>query len=79
MATITCVKCGAEAAAMPEPPVGGQLGQTIQSKVCPTCYNEWSNQAVLYINHYGLQMADPDDRKKLNQAMKEYLNLEPTR
>ena len=77
MATITCVRCEREAEAMPEPPLGGQLGLTVQNKVCPSCYNEWADQARLYINHYGLQMADPDDRKKLNQAMKEFLNLAP--
>ena len=46
-------------------------------RLCPSCYNEWADQARLYINHYGLQMADPDDRKKLNQAMKEFFNLAP--
>ena len=50
---------------MTDPPMGGQLGQTIVEKVCPACYAEWVGQQVLYINHYGLQMADPDDRKKL--------------
>lgn len=77
MAIITCVRCGKNAEALSEPPMGGQLGQTIQTKVCPACYNEWVNQQVLYINHYGLQMADPDDRKKLIQVMKEFLGLEP--
>lgn len=60
---------------MPEPPVGGQLGQKVQTQVCQACYNEWSDQARLYINHYGLQMADADDRKQLNQIMKEFLKI----
>ena len=75
MMIIRCVRCEREAEAMPDPPMGGQLGQTVQSRVCPACYNEWANQARLYINHYGLQMADPDDRKQLNQVMKEFLKL----
>ena len=62
---------------MPDPPMGGQLGETIQNKVCPACYAEWISQQVLYINHYSLQMADPDDRKKLIQVMKEFLGLAP--
>lgn len=77
MATITCVHCGNEQEALASPPMGGQLGETIVNKVCTVCWNEWVGQQVLLINHYGLQMADPDDRKKLIQAMKEYLHLEP--
>ena len=77
MAMITCIRCGKSSEALAEPPMGGQLGQTIQDKVCAECYAEWVNQQVLYINHYGLQMADPDDRKKLIQVMKEFLGLEP--
>jgi Fe-S cluster biosynthesis and repair protein YggX len=76
MATITCARCGKTAEALPSPPMGGQLGETLQNRVCPECWNEWLGQQVLYINHYGLLMADPDDRKKLIQVMKEYLNLE---
>jgi Fe-S cluster biosynthesis and repair protein YggX len=77
VAMITCARCGKTSDALTDPPMGGQLGQTIQSKICANCYNEWVNQQVLYINHYGLQMADPDDRKKLIQVMKEFLGLEP--
>ena len=78
MATITCVRCDRSAEALSEPPMGGQLGLTLQQKVCPSCYNEWVSQQVLYINHYGLNMADPDDRKKLIMVMKEFLGLEPS-
>ncbi len=77
MAAIICIRCGKTAEAMPEAPMGGQLGATLQEKVCQACYTEWVGQQVLYINHYGLQMADPDDRKKLIQVMKEFLGLEP--
>lgn len=75
MASITCVRCAKATEAMSDPPMGGQLGETLIQKVCPACYQEWVNQQVLYINHYGLQMADPDDRKKLIQVMKEFLNI----
>lgn len=77
MATITCMRCGRVGEALADPPYGGQLGLTIQSRICTDCWQEWVNQQVLLINHYGLQMADPDDRKKLTQAMKEFLGLEP--
>lgn len=76
MATITCVHCGRNEEQMQDPPMGGQLGETLQNKICPACWNEWQGQQVLYINHYGLQLADPDDRKKLIQVMKEYLGID---
>jgi Fe-S cluster biosynthesis and repair protein YggX len=75
MATIICARCGKTAEALADPPMGGQLGATLQEKICPACYAEWINQQVLLINHYGLQMADPDDRKKLIVAMKDFLGL----
>lgn len=78
MATITCTRCGRSTEALPEPPMGGTLGQTIQSQICPDCWQEWLAQQVLYINHYGLQLADPEDRKQLIQVMKDFLGLSPT-
>ena len=78
MTEIVCVRCGKNAIPLIEPPMGGQLGQTLVSKICPACYNAWLDQQVLFINHYGLQMSDPDDRKKLIQVMKEFLGLVPT-
>ena len=77
MATITCIRCGRTADALEAPPMGGQLGQNIQDKICSACWDEWVGQQTLFINHYQLLMADPDDRKKLIQVMKEFLGLEP--
>ena len=76
MNTVTCLRCGKTADAIAEPPMGGQLGARLQSSICASCWDEWLQQQVLLINHYGLQMADPDDRKKLIGAMKEFLGLE---
>ncbi len=78
MTSITCARCGRSAESLGTPPMGGALGETIQSRVCPACWGEWINQQVLLINHYQLQMADPDDRKRLTQAMKEYLGIDKT-
>jgi Fe-S cluster biosynthesis and repair protein YggX len=76
MAAITCIRCGNAGDSLASPPMGGQIGETILQKVCSTCWNEWVGDQMRFINHYGLQMADPDDRRKLMQVMKEYLNLE---
>ena len=77
MATITCARCGQQVEALPSPPLAGAVGAAVQAHTCPACWAEWQQAAPSYINHYGLQMADPDDRKKLIQAMKEFVGLEP--
>jgi Fe-S cluster biosynthesis and repair protein YggX len=76
MATIICARCGRSSEPLAAPPMGGTLGDTILKRVCPDCWVQWGEQSRLLINHYQLLMADPDDRKRLNQAMKEYLGLD---
>ena len=71
-----CSRCAKSGEQLAFPPMGGQLGQKIQESICISCWQEWQDQQVILINHYGLQMADPDDRKKLILAMKEFLGLD---
>ena len=75
MATIRCVRCGREAEPMANPPTGGKTGLAIQENVCADCWQEWKNQSVLLINHYGLVLADPEHRAQLSKMMREFLNL----
>ena len=76
MAVITCKRCDKEGAGLADPPMGGRIGETILAQTCAVCWGAWLEDQARFINHYGLQMADPDDRKKLMQAMKDYLQLE---
>lgn len=75
MATITCVRCGRTAEQLERPPTGGKTGVQIQENVCPDCWQEWKNQSVLIINHYGLVLADPEHRAQLSKMMREFLSL----
>jgi Fe-S cluster biosynthesis and repair protein YggX len=43
--------------------------------VCANCWQEWQKQSVLIVNHYGLQPADPDDRARIYEFMKEFFTL----
>ena len=52
------------------------LSHRIATLPSPANAKEWTDQQVLLINHYGLQMADPDDRSRLRESMKEFLNLQ---
>ncbi len=78
MGEIVCARCGRTAEPLPAAPMGGALGETIRTRVCPACWKDWIDQQVLLINHYQLQMADPDDRKRLSAAMKEFLGIDQT-
>ncbi len=57
--------------------MGGELGDRILASICAQCWADWVGQQAILINHYGLQMFDRDDRRKLTEAMKDFLNLEP--
>lgn len=76
MATITCNRCDQSKEQLDEPPVGGELGQTIVARICTECWDEWRENSARLINHYGLNLGAPDHRKKLREAMKEFLKLE---
>jgi Fe-S cluster biosynthesis and repair protein YggX len=77
MAIITCTRCMQTTEALPEPPVGGDLGVTIHSRICPDCWEEWRTASGQMINHYGLNLGLPEHRQQLRKVMKEFLSLEP--
>lgn len=75
MPTVTCSRCGRQAAGLARGPLSGQLGQAILANVCATCWREWAQESVNVINHLGLQPVDPADRQTLYARMREYLKL----
>ena len=62
---------------MDSPPLVGARGQHVQQNVCPACWQAWIDQSTLLINHYGIQVADPTQRRQLYAVMAEFLNLKP--
>jgi Fe-S cluster biosynthesis and repair protein YggX len=75
MAVITCTRCMQTTESLPEAPVGGDLGVTIHSRICPDCWEEWRETSARLINHYGLNLGLPEHRKELRKAMREFLSL----
>jgi Fe-S cluster biosynthesis and repair protein YggX len=69
---VQCVKLGRLLPGLPAPPVAGELGQRIYEHVSAEAYAMWPEHATLLINHYGLNMADPEARKLLRQEMEEF-------
>lgn len=76
MATILCARCQASKEQLPQPPLGGRLGQTVLESICQDCWQEWQDTSARIINHYGLNLGIPEHRQQLREAMKEFLNLE---
>jgi len=69
---VQCVKLGRELPGLDKPPFPGELGQRIYEHVSREAWEMWPAQSTLLINHYGLNMADPDARKFLREQMEEF-------
>lgn len=69
---VQCVKLGQELPGLEKPPFPGELGQRIYENVSAEAWELWQQQATLIINHYNLNMADPDARKLLREQMEEF-------
>ena len=69
---VHCVKYNAEMIGLDRPPFPGELGQRIFNNISKMGYESWQAQATLIINHYGLNMADPQSQEILFQQMEDF-------
>jgi len=69
---VKCVKLGRELPGLEKPPFPGPLGQRIYEHISQQAYDMWPEQSTLIINHYGLNMADPEARKILREQMEDF-------
>ncbi len=51
------------------PPFPGAIGQRIVEQICQDCWGLWLRQQTMLINHYGLNVMDPQARSFLKQNM----------
>ena len=73
MPDITCVRCGLTREPQPFPPFPTPLGQRLFQDICATCWAEWLKFQQQLINHYGLNVREPDARRFLLQHMEQFL------
>jgi Fe-S cluster biosynthesis and repair protein YggX len=73
--TVDCSRCGQTARGLARPPLAGDVGLVVYEHTCQDCWNDWFEQSVGVINHYGLNPAVADDRRQLYEVMKEFLAL----
>ncbi len=69
---VYCQKLHRELPGLDKPPFPGELGQRIYEGISKQAYDMWPAQQVLIINHYGLNMADPESRKILREQMEDF-------
>ena len=69
---VNCAKLGRELEALPKRPFPGELGERIFNEVSQQGWDLWPQQSTIIINHYGLNLADPQAQAFLMQQMEEF-------
>jgi len=70
---ITCKHCGQERPALGYAPFPNEIGQRVAREICNPCWQEWLKKQSMIINHYGLDLSNPDAQNFLFDNMKGYL------
>jgi Fe-S cluster biosynthesis and repair protein YggX len=73
MPDITCSRCTEVKAGFDRPPFPGPIGARIVEQICRDCWGLWLKQQTMLINHYGLNVMDPQARSFLKQNMQAFL------
>ncbi|MFL6209965.1 MAG: oxidative damage protection protein [Pyrinomonadaceae bacterium] len=70
---ITCKHCGQQRPALGYAPFPNEIGQRVGREICNPCWQEWLKKQSMIINHYGLDLSNPDAQNFLFDNMKGYL------
>jgi Fe-S cluster biosynthesis and repair protein YggX len=73
MRDVTCARCGQTREGFERPPFPGAIGARILDGVCQVCWADWLKQQTMLINHYGLNVMDPQARQFLTRNMDAFL------
>jgi Fe-S cluster biosynthesis and repair protein YggX len=73
MATIHCVRCGQDRGQMAFRPFPSELGLRVYEQICGNCWAEWLKTQQQLINHYGLNLRDPQAKDFLFTNMEQFL------
>jgi Fe-S cluster biosynthesis and repair protein YggX len=69
---VKCVKLKQELPGLKRPPFPGELGQRVFENISQPAWELWQQQSTLLINHYGLNLRDPNAQKFLMEQMEEF-------
>jgi Fe-S cluster biosynthesis and repair protein YggX len=73
MAEITCQRCGKTKTAFERAPFPGAIGARVLEGICPECWGLWLKQQTMLINHYGLNVMEPQARQFLTRNLEAFL------
>ena len=73
MATIRCVRCGQERDGLPYKPFPNERGDRVLQQICGVCWAEWLKLQQQLINHYGLNLREPQAKDFLYAQMDQLL------
>lgn len=73
MAIVHCVRCGESRDGLDRAPLPMAVGTRIAEQICRDCWGEWLMQQTRLINHYGLNVMDPQARQFLMRNMERFL------
>lgn len=73
MAEIQCSRCGKAGEPLPYAPFNSDFGKRVHAEICQTCWGDWLRQQTMLINHYGLNVRDPEARKFLLENTEKFL------
>ena len=68
--TIKCARCGEKRPPLGYAPIPTELGQRIAAEICQPCWALWLQKQNQLINHYGLDVSNPDTHEFLFDNMK---------
>ena len=66
----TCARCGQKNEPIDYAPIPTELGQKIGAECCQDCWKEWLQKQNQLINHFGLDVSNPDTHDFLFDNMK---------
>ncbi|MBA3644700.1 MAG: oxidative damage protection protein [Gemmatimonadaceae bacterium] len=70
---MTCVRCGQTREGFERAPFPGEIGARVVDGICRDCWAQWLKQQTMLINHYGLNVMDPQARTFLTRNMSAFL------
>jgi Fe-S cluster biosynthesis and repair protein YggX len=73
MSDIACARCGETRGRMAFKPFPTDLGQRVFDQICGVCWADWVKHQQALINHYGLNLQDPQARSFLYQNLEQFL------
>ncbi|MEZ5428310.1 MAG: Fe(2+)-trafficking protein [Pyrinomonadaceae bacterium] len=65
-----CARCAAKTEPIGFAPIPTELGRQIGEECCKNCWTEWLEKQKQIINHFGLDLSDPDAHQFLFDQMK---------